>query len=103
VIGADELSQILGVESRRQRRRADEIAEHHGQLPPLGLARRGWGDGATRYGRRQGSDRFEQPTPMTDRDDTHLPQVVGGELWQGLPVDLVFDEGLRVPPEAEAV
>src|SRR5207249_2909760 len=29
-------SQILGVELRRQRRRAHKIAEHHGQLPALG-------------------------------------------------------------------
>ena len=37
VIGADNLSQILGIEALRQRRRADEIAEHHGQLPTLGV------------------------------------------------------------------
>ena len=34
LIGADLLAQFLGVEPRRQRRRADEIAEHHRQLPP---------------------------------------------------------------------
>jgi hypothetical protein len=37
VIGADNLAQILGVEARRERGRADEIAEDHGQLAPLGL------------------------------------------------------------------
>jgi hypothetical protein len=35
--GADDLAQILGVEPRRQRRRADQIAEHHRQLPPFGI------------------------------------------------------------------
>ena len=39
LIGADLLAQFLGVEPHRQGRRADEIAEHHRQLPPLGLAR----------------------------------------------------------------
>src|SRR4029077_2049072 len=35
VVGADDLAQILGIEARRQRRRTDQIAEHHRQLPPL--------------------------------------------------------------------
>jgi hypothetical protein len=34
--GAELVAQFLGVEPHRQGRRADEIAEHHGQLPPLG-------------------------------------------------------------------
>src|SRR5215831_7673153 len=36
LIGADLLAQFLGVEPRRQGRRADEVAKHHRQLPPLG-------------------------------------------------------------------
>ena len=32
LIGADDLAHILGIEPGRQRRRADEVAEHHGQL-----------------------------------------------------------------------
>jgi hypothetical protein len=38
VVGVDHRTQILRVEPGRQRRRADEIAEHDRQLPPLGLA-----------------------------------------------------------------
>ena len=30
VIGADDLTQILGIKPRRQRRRANQIAKHHG-------------------------------------------------------------------------
>jgi len=30
VVGADDLAQILGIEARRQRRRTNQIAEHHG-------------------------------------------------------------------------
>jgi hypothetical protein len=37
MIGADDLAQILGIEARGQRRRTNQIAEHHGQLPPLGF------------------------------------------------------------------
>ena len=36
VIGADHRAQVLGIEPRRQCRRADQVAEHHRQLPPLG-------------------------------------------------------------------
>ena len=39
LIAADHLAHVLGIEPRRQRGRADQIDEHHRQLPPLGLAR----------------------------------------------------------------
>jgi len=35
MVGADNLAQVLGIKARGQRRRADQIAEHHGQLTPL--------------------------------------------------------------------
>jgi hypothetical protein len=35
-VGRRQLSQILGVETPRQLRRAHQVAEHHRQLPPLG-------------------------------------------------------------------
>ncbi len=40
VIGGDDLAQILRIELRRQRGRADKIAEHHRDLAPLGRVRR---------------------------------------------------------------
>ena len=39
VVGAHHLAQVLGIEPRRQLGRADQVAEQHGQLPPLGLER----------------------------------------------------------------
>ena len=39
-IGADDPPHVLGIEPRRERGRADEIAKHHGELAPLGGARR---------------------------------------------------------------
>jgi hypothetical protein len=37
MVGADDCAQILGIEDGRQRRRADQIAKHHRQLPAFGL------------------------------------------------------------------
>ena len=39
VISGDDLAQILRVKLRRQRGRADQIAEHHRDLTPLGCVR----------------------------------------------------------------
>jgi hypothetical protein len=61
LIGADLLAQFLGVEPYRQRRRADEIAEHHRQLPPLRLGC-GVGRGRSRHVLGRG-------TPGTGRKD----------------------------------
>jgi hypothetical protein len=36
MIHADDLAQVLGIKARRQRRRADQIAEQHGELPAFG-------------------------------------------------------------------
>ena len=43
MVGADHLAQVLGIEPRRKRGRADQIAEHHGELAAFGggLASRG--------------------------------------------------------------
>jgi hypothetical protein len=35
VIGADYLAELFGIEPRRHRRRADQVGEHHRQLPAL--------------------------------------------------------------------
>jgi hypothetical protein len=37
VIRGDDLAQILGIEARRERGRADQVAERYRQLPALGL------------------------------------------------------------------
>jgi hypothetical protein len=45
VISTDDLAHVLGVEPRGKRSRANQIAEHHRQLPPLGarlLLSNGW-------------------------------------------------------------
>src|SRR5215469_9208981 len=47
VICGDDLAQILGIEPRRERRRADHIAEHHRELAAfgaIGARGRSWRD-----------------------------------------------------------
>ena len=39
LVGADDLAHLLGIEPARERGRADQVDEHHRQLPPLGLRR----------------------------------------------------------------
>ena len=40
LVGADDLAQVLGIEAGREGGRADEVDEHHRELPPLGLRSR---------------------------------------------------------------
>jgi hypothetical protein len=85
VIGADDLAQILGVEASRQRRRTDQIAEHHSQLALFCVngdwSRLGRGLG---YGRRrfpaQVGDRPQQSAPMADQADAEFPQVFSSQV-----------------------
>ncbi len=80
VIGADDLAQVLGIKARRQRRRTDQIAKHHRQLPALGLG----GSRRTRAGRRrhggrnrhaEGGNRVQQLAPVADRGHADADQV----------------------------
>jgi CHASE2 domain-containing sensor protein len=81
VVGADDLAQILGIEARGQRRRTNQIAEHHRQLAALGFA---GGDGDRggrqwRFGRAERGDGVEQSAAMADRGDTQLAQILARE------------------------
>jgi hypothetical protein len=103
MVGTDDLAQILGIEARGQRRRTNQIAEHHSQLAPLGLGcgvRRGrsrhvLGRGTPGTGRKI-SDRFQQKPAMADRGDAKFFQIVGRQLRQDAQVDLVLAESLLV-------
>ena len=46
LVGADDPPHVLGIEPRRKRGRADEVGEHHGELPALGGVGRLCGAGA---------------------------------------------------------
>ena len=99
VIGGNDLAQILGVEPRGQPGRADQVAEHHRQLPALRLGphpslprkrgriregaaaigRDGWKRGRQCFGRAERGDGVEQSAAMADRGDTQLAQIVARE------------------------
>ncbi len=110
-IGADQVAPVLGVEPRREARRAGEIAEHHGDRPALGgvfdgplrrrrtLPRRG----EVRRGRRvgQSGDGRKQPAPVADRGDADVPEVVRRQLRQDVRVDPVVSKVLLVLTETE--
>jgi hypothetical protein len=83
VIRPNDLPQILRVMTGRERGRADQVAEHHRQLPAFGvdLCR------CTRSGRRHHNggnrraevgNRVEQLAPVADRGHPDADQVLGG-------------------------
>jgi hypothetical protein len=85
MIGGDDLAIILGIEARGERGRADQIAEHHRQLPALRLRPhpslppdpRRVGEGAVERG-----DSVEQPPTMPDRHHTDFPEILGRQARQ---------------------
>jgi hypothetical protein len=71
VIRADDPAQILRIEPRQQCRRAHQIAEHHGQLPPLGRS----GGPCVGRGCRLGTERgygIKQSTAVADERDANF-------------------------------
>jgi hypothetical protein len=52
LVGVDDVAHLLGVELRAERGRADEVDEHHRELPPLGVQSRRRGGLGIRESRR---------------------------------------------------
>jgi hypothetical protein len=108
VIGADHVAQFFRVEPSRKRRRADQIAKHHRQLPALGLGGRrcgrrlflgrlfGAGDGKTLS--RSAAIAFSN----FRRGPTGSPSVVS-QLRQHLGVDLVVGERRHIALKAQTL
>src|SRR6516225_289726 len=96
VIGGDNLAQILGVKACGELGRADQVAEHHRQLPALGNRRRGPWLAAQR------GDCFEQFAAVAPQHHAEILQILRRELGQGLLVDLMIAECDLVSIEAEA-
>jgi hypothetical protein len=108
VVGADHLAQFFRVEPRRKRRRADQIAEHHGQLRALGIGgsrgirdRRPHRGGGRRAAER--SDGVQQLAPMADRGNADLPEILRCKPRQHLPIDLVVAEGRHIALKARTL
>ena len=104
VIGAELLAQFLGVEPGRQGRRADEIAEHHRQLPPLGgvlRLRTGRCGGRRRcLGGGQTGDGSEETLAVPERH-TKLLEMNVGQLRQDIGVDFTRAKERLVLSETE--
>jgi hypothetical protein len=109
-IGVDEIAPILGVELRREARRADEIAEHHGDRAALGgrlrtsrrrRLRRRCGRVHRRRGDSESGDGREQSHPVADRGNANVLEVIRRQLRQNVRVDLVVPEIRLVMAEAE--
>jgi len=105
VIGADHLAQFFGIEPRRQRRRTDQVAEHHRQLAPLrgrpgcGVRRRDVGSGGRPAA--QGGDRVEQQAAVADHADAQILKVFRRQLRQHPHIDAVVFECGRVVLETK--
>ena len=107
VIGADNLAQIFRVKTGRERCRADQVAEHHGQLAAFGIGR-SWYIGCYRCHRGrgrsgglgctlgQGGDGIQQAAAMPDRRNPEFAKIVGGQPQQHLAIDIVIAESRRV-------
>jgi len=91
MVSADNPAQIFGIEPRRQRGRADEIAEHHRQLPPLGsvvrprTGRYGWrrqclGGGQTGNGSEETLAVPERHAKLLEIDLRQLRQDIGVDV-----------------------
>jgi hypothetical protein len=83
MVSGDDVAQILGIEPRRQFGRADEVAEHHRQLPAFGVdlcrctrGGRRHHDGRNRHA--EAGNRVEQLAPVADRGHPDADQVFGG-------------------------
>ena len=109
VIGRDDRAHVLGIEPRGKRGRADEIAEHHGELAALGGV---WAGGSTRVpcatavssadlARKLRNGRQQLPS-MSDGTHAEFHQVVSRQVGQDLAVDLIVTERRLVLAEPKA-
>ena len=102
MICSDDLAQILGIEASGELGRADQIAEHHRQLPALGIGPHGRiAGGRCRHRGTERGDGVEQPPTMPDQDDAEILQILGRQARQYPLIDLVRAERRLVLLEPE--
>jgi hypothetical protein len=107
VVSGDDLAQILGIELRRQRCRADQIAEHHRELAAFGVAPSHVGGPRgrrrnTRRGSKRG-DALEQSSAMAHQHHAEIFEIFGSQARQHSFVDLVVAERLSVLAEPQTI
>jgi hypothetical protein len=101
LVGPDNLPHVFGIKAAGERRRADEVDEHDGELAAFCLAgcRAAGITRPLRLVRANGSDRFQQLLARAERQ-AELLQVALGEFREQRPVDLVVAEGGLVAAKA---
>ena len=92
----------------RQRRRADQIGEHHRQLPAFGVglrrcSRSGRRHGGGRHRRAERDNGVKQLAPVADRCNADLPEILRRQLRQHLLIDLIVAEGRHILLEPQAL
>ncbi|MEY9690039.1 hypothetical protein ABH976_001185 [Bradyrhizobium ottawaense] len=97
-IGPDHFPHILGIETRRERSRADQIAEHDSEVATLGVVRRrrrcdqrGW----IKVGNRT------QHFAAMPEQDSELVEVLDHQLGKDAHVDPILDKTLCVLPKPQ--
>src|SRR5262249_32357245 len=108
LIGRNDLAQVLWVHAGGKRRRADQVGEHHCDLPSLGSIR-GW---ASRRDDRCETDRactrskrtnnFQELETSTKRQ-THLAEMILREIVQDVGVDRVLAQYRLILFEAKSL
>jgi len=107
LIRRNNLTQVFWVHASGERRRTDQVREHHRNLAALGgvlglRLRRGHGCPGGSFGRRsEGRDRLQQLLAMAQRHDADVLEVVAGQPAQQLDVDVVGAEHLRILGKAD--
>ena len=104
MISTDHLAQIFGIQPRRQCCRADQIAEHHRQLPALSdgydlVLSRALRAGLTLQCR----DRLEQLAAVAPKHHAEILEILRRQLRQRFPIDLVVAEGRLIALKAQTL
>ena len=100
VIDPQQFLQVLRVEPGGERRRSDEVTEHHREVSPLGPIGNLWAC-RLRPRCRELANRVKNLPPVADRRNTDLLQVVRRQAGQDVEVDPVVTKRLLVRLQAE--
>jgi hypothetical protein len=106
VVRGDDLAQIFRIESHGERGRADQIAEHHRQLPAFGLGGHqdveGRYPGGGGFGAEHGNC-VEELAAMDPKHHAEILEILRRELRQHVPIDFVVAERRHVALKAQTL
>ena len=97
-IDPDHFPHILGIETRREHGRADQIAKHDGEVAPLGVVRTS--RRCDQCGRIEVGNGSLHLAAMTEQD-SELVEVLVHQLGEDANVDPVLGKTLRVLPKPQ--